>query len=89
MPGRTIGRMKVFAQILQYLPYVLAGVQAAEAAVGPGNGGVKRQLVLNAIDAAAKVGEQVPEVHTAAIGALIDSTVATLNQSNLLGFVKK
>lgn len=81
--------MKILAALFSYFPYILAGVQAVEAAVGAGNGATKKQLVLNAIIAAAQVGAQVPESHVAGISTLIDATVATLNATNLAGFGSK
>ncbi len=76
----------VFASILKYLPYILGGVVAVQQAIPTAPGTTKKQVVLNAINAAAAVGEQIPESHIAAISALIDSTVTTLHTTNLLGF---
>lgn len=74
--------LSALAIALQYLPHVLVGVQAVEQAVSaPGQ--TKKQLVLGAITAAASVGEQVPEQHVQVISALIDTTVATLNQAGV------
>jgi len=80
--------MKLFASLMSYFPSILAGIQAVEGALGKGNGATKKQLVLNALSAAAGVGEAVPEAHVAGISALIDATVATLNSTHLLGFGK-
>lgn len=79
-----------FSVFLKYLPFVIQGVAAVEQVVGPtpGQGATKKQLVLNAVTAAASVGESVPESHVAGISQLIDLTVATLNKTNLLGFGK-
>lgn len=81
--------MKLIAALFSYFPYVLAGIQAVEGALGAGNGATKKQLVLNAVKAAAQVSETVPEVHIAGISALIDATVTTLNATNLAGFGTK
>ena len=75
-----------FAAFLKYLPSVISGVAAVEGVIGSGNGATKKALVLNAVTAAATVGEQVPEAHVAGISKLIDLVVATLNSTNLLGF---
>jgi hypothetical protein len=71
--------MKLLKSILSYLPAVLAGVVAVEGTIGQGNGSAKKAVILSAIDAAAQVGEQVPEQHVQAISALIDTTVKALN----------
>ena len=81
--------MKLIASLFSYFPYVLAGIQAVENSIGAGNGAAKKQLVLNAIKAAAQVSETIPESHVAGISALIDATVTTLNATNLAGFGKK
>lgn len=81
--------MKVLLFLFQNLGAILSGIQAVEAAFGPGNGATKKQMVLNAIQAAAQDGEAIPEDHVKAISTLIDSTVSTLNATGLLGFGKK
>ena len=74
--------MKYLILALQYLPHVLSGVQAVEAAIrAPGQ--TKKALVLGAIQAATHVGEQVPEEHVKVISALIDHMVSTLNSSGI------
>ncbi len=75
--------MKYFLLALQYLPHVLQGVQAVETAVHGVPGATKKQLVLAGIAAAAQVGEAVPEDHVKLVSALIDSTVATLNNTGV------
>jgi hypothetical protein len=77
--------MKYLLLALQYLPYVLQGVTAVELAVGAGKGQSKKQLVLNAVIAGAKVGETVPEDHVKLIGGLIDSVVSDLNTAGVFG----
>jgi hypothetical protein len=70
--------------VLGYLPYVLAGVIGVEQSIGStAPGTTKKAVVLSAITAAAKVGEQVPNTHVAEISSLIDSLVATLNASGV------
>lgn len=78
--------MNILISLLSYLPYIIAGVQAVEKAVGSGNGATKKQLVLNAVQAAAQVSAQVPESHVAGISHLIDATVSSLNATNLASF---
>ena len=68
---------------LQYLPYVLAGVQGVEVALSGAPGTTKKAAVLAAVDAAAKVGEQVPESHVQLISGLIDTVVSALNASGI------
>lgn len=75
--------LKYLIVALQYLPHVLAGVQAVEAVVGAGNGATKKQLILSSLTAVARVGAQVPEDHVQVVSALVDSVVNTLNQSGL------
>ena len=74
--------MKYLALALQYLPHVLAGVQAVETAVkAPGM--TKKAIVMSAVTAAAQVGENVPEDHVKLISGLIDSTVSALNSQGV------
>ena len=80
--------MKTFLQIFQYFPYVLAGVVAVEQTVGAGHGVDKKALVIAGIQAAAAVGEIVPESHVSGISIMIDALVAALNKSSLAGFGK-
>ena len=79
--------MKYLLLALQYLPSVLAGVKAVEASLAGLKGADKKQVVLSAVTAAAGVGETVPEDHVKLVSGLIDSVVATLNQSG--AFAKK
>lgn len=80
--------MNILISLLGYLPYIIGGVQAVEKSIGAGNGATKKQLVLNAVQAAVQVSEQIPESHVQGISKLIDATVATLNATNLAGFGK-
>lgn len=69
---------------LQYFPQVAQAVMSVETSLGSSVAGpAKKQLVLSAISAAAKVGEGVPEAHVALIAALIDAIVAALNNSGI------
>ncbi len=78
--------MKAFLAILQYLPFILQGIVAVQAAIPTAPGATKKQVVLNAITAAASVGEQIPEAHIQGISKLIDLTVADLHTTNQAGF---
>ena len=79
--------MKNVILALQYAPHVAAAVQGIEATNAALPGQTKKQLVLTSIEAAAKVGESVPEPHVALISALIDTLVGVLNASGI--FAKK
>lgn len=79
--------MKYLLLALQYLPSVLNGVQAVETAMAGAKGQDKKTVVLSAIEAAAGVGETVPEDHVKLVSGLIDSVVSTLNASGV--FQKK
>jgi hypothetical protein len=70
---------------LQYAPFVSTAVQAVEVSNGALPGATKKQLVLAAVQAAAKVGEAVPEAHVALISALIDTIVTVLNAAGVFG----
>jgi hypothetical protein len=69
--------------IAAYLPVVLTGIFAVEQVIGASNGQTKKQIVLSAVDAAAKAGEGAPNVEVASISALIDTLVGVLNASGL------
>jgi hypothetical protein len=75
--------VKTLLLIFQFLPLVLSAVRAIEAEVGAGNGATKKQLVLNSIQAAAQVGEKADDNTVKAVAALVDHTVATLNDSGI------
>lgn len=77
--------MKIFLTILQFLPHILAGIKAVEDVVGAGKGATKKAIVLAGVQAAAQVGETVPQKTVAAIGTTIDNVVTLLNQSGVLG----
>ena len=77
--------MKWFDLVLHYFPVVLQGVVAVESSIGSQPGATKKQVVLNAVTAAAKTAETVDETHVKAISTLIDTTVGALNQSGVFG----
>jgi hypothetical protein len=71
--------MKYFLLALQYLPFVLQGVQAVEGTLAGTKGADKKLVVLAAVTAAAHVGESVPEDHVKLVSGLIDNVVSLLN----------
>jgi hypothetical protein len=75
--------MKFLTIALGYFPYVLAGIQAVESTLSGQSGATKKTLVLSAVTAATKVGEQVPETHVQTISSLIDAIVSELNASGI------
>lgn len=77
--------MKVLLMILQFMPTVLQAIVAVEGVVGGGKGQTKKQLVMNAITAAAQVGEKADNKTVAALSGLVDTTVSTLNSSGIFG----
>jgi hypothetical protein len=69
----------IFSDIAKFFPTVLAGVIAVEQGVAGAAGQSKKQIVLTAIDTAAKFGETLGNPEVALISTLIDTTVTTLN----------
>ncbi len=68
---------------LKYAPAVSGAVQDVEAVNASLPGATKKQLVMASVQAAAKVGEGIPEPHVALIAALIDIIVGTLNATGV------
>jgi hypothetical protein len=77
----TIAKMD--AQIAQYAPLVIVGVQAAEQSTA--SGATKKQAVLDAIVAGSHVAEAIPVPQVAAIGGLIDLVVSIFNSLHIFG----
>ena len=75
--------MKTILLSMQYLPHVLAAVKSIEEVVGAGNGKTKKQIIMEAIQAGAKVGGNVPNEHVVLISNLIDMVVTMLNASGI------
>jgi hypothetical protein len=73
---------------LQYGPYVLGAVQQIEATNAALPGATKKAVVLASVQAAAKVGEQVPEAHVQLISTLIDLLASLLFPHPAIGVVK-
>lgn len=74
--------MKIFLFLLQNLPSILQAVLGIEAAV-TAPGATKKAMVMNSLAIAAKVGESIPESHVAAVSAMVDSVVSSLNASGV------
>lgn len=75
--------------VLQFFPFVLQAVKAVEDNYKSEPGAAKKQLVLDSVLAAAKVGEQVPQATVALISTLIDATVSALNASGIFTHAPK
>jgi hypothetical protein len=76
--------MNVLLNIIKLLPTILAAIMAVEQIVTtPKSGETKKQIVLDSIAAAAKVGAGADEKTVAAVSVLIDSLVVTLNKSGV------
>jgi hypothetical protein len=69
--------------LLQYLPIVLNGVVAVEAAIPTAPGTAKKQVILDAIQAGAGVAATAPTPVVAEVGTLIDTVVGSLNTSGV------
>ena len=74
--------MTIFLFLLQNLPSILQAVLGIEAAV-QASGATKKAMVMNSLAIAAKVGENVPAAKVAAVSALVDSVVTSLNSSGV------
>jgi hypothetical protein len=74
--------MKIFLFLLQNLPSIIQAVVGIEAAV-QAPGATKKAIVMNSLAIAAKAGEAIPESHVAAVSAMVDSVVSTLNAAGL------
>jgi hypothetical protein len=68
---------------LNYVPYISAAVQQVEAANGSLPGATKKQIVLSSVQAAAKVGEALPEIHVQLISTLIDILCNVFNSTGV------
>lgn len=77
--------MTALLLIFKYLPVILQAIMAVEGAIGAGNGATKKQIVLAAIQAAAKVGETVDQKTVTMLSSLVDEIVGLLNASGIFG----
>jgi hypothetical protein len=75
--------MKTFLSILQFFPYALAAIVGVEQAAAATPGESKKQIVLDSVLVAAKVGEAVPVPVVSMISLLIDQIVTSLNASGI------
>lgn len=66
-----------------YFPAVLTGAVAVENALTSSPGATKSEVLVNAVMAAAKVGEQVQQPQVQMISTLVDITVGLLNSSGV------
>ncbi len=71
--------MNALLLALKYFPYVIQAVVAVEQSIGSQPGATKKQVILGAVQAAAKTAGTVDEQHVKAISGLIDATVGMLN----------
>lgn len=77
--------MNIFLTLLGLLPGILQSVVTIETSL-KAPGAVKKQVILNAVGTAAKaLGAPASPALVSATGALIDTTVASLNGAGLLG----
>lgn len=76
---------QVLSNIAKYFPSVLAGVIAVEQGVASAAGADKKQIVITAIDTAAKFGETVNNTDVQLVSTLIDTTVSALNAVGIFG----
>jgi len=72
----------VFA--MSFFQIALQAVVAVEQAIGRGKGEGKRKVVVDAVQAVAKVAGESGHEQVAAVGTLVDSIVNSLNQSGIL-----
>ncbi len=80
--------MNIFAKMMEYFPAVLAGIIGVEKAVNvPGQ--TKKALIMGAVAAAAKAGEDIPSPTVQGISALIDNTVTVLNEAGVFSTTTK
>ncbi len=75
--------MKYAMLVLKYLGTVLQAMKDVEVVIGAGNGKAKKEVILGAISAAAKVGATVDVPEIAVWSAVVDSTVTVLNESGV------
>lgn len=72
----------VFA--MSFFQIAMQAVVAVEQVIGRGKGDGKRKIVIDAVQAVAKVAGEDGHPQVAAIGTLVDSIVGSLNQSGIL-----
>lgn len=74
----------ILSDIAKYFPTVIAGVIAVEQGVATSaSGQSKKQILITAIDTAAKFGETVGNTEVQLVSTLIDTTVSALNATGV------
>lgn len=71
---------------MQLFPYVLQSVMVVQQALQGQSGATKKAVVMSAVQAGAQLGGVTGgshDDHEKAVSALVDSTVATLNQTGV------
>ena len=81
--------MNIVLNLLQFFPAIFHAVKAVEDTCSAEPGATKKQLILDSVMAAAKVGETVLQAEVAMISGLIDSTVAMLKASGIFKHAPK
>jgi hypothetical protein len=75
---------------LQLFPGLFTSVIAIEQAVGPAvPGASKKQILLDSVSVAAKIGEAIPIPQVALISGLIDQIVASLHTAGVFTHAAK
>ncbi len=69
--------------VFRYLPFVLEAVLAVERVVGAGKGKEKKEIVMSAFQAAARVGEKSDDRVVTAVSELVNLNVDMLNKSGI------
>jgi hypothetical protein len=76
--------MKTFLNIAKFLPVIISGVLTVEATIeGEGKGTAKKQIVLDAIQTAAEVGESLSDADVALASTMIDRAVGALKATGV------
>jgi hypothetical protein len=73
----------ILSDIAKFFPTVIAGVIAVEQGVASASGESKKQILITAIDTAAKFGETVGNTQVQLVSTLIDATVGALNTAGI------
>ena len=75
--------MTIFEIALRYVPYILSAIMQVEQAMAGAAGATKKALIMTAVEAASKAGEQVPEQHVQMVSGMIDSLVQALHERQI------
>lgn len=71
--------MKTFRSILAMIPELLPAIIALESNLPHATGEARKGVLMSTVQAAAQIGETVPEPHVQAVSAATDAVVAALN----------